>query len=465
MNVKKKLTVIFLLIFMTACLSSSEQTDNTETASSPDTENIPQAGTEFTNTQDTNAQETLTISSFGGYNMNEKVRGFKARFPNTEVVLTEYDFSEYEKYFQTLSTKLMSGTMDDIFSKYGDSTIYGQNGLLTDFYEFIKTDGDFSHDNYYLNVFEACAFDGKLFFFPLDFAYYRVSISKAAPEQAQAEFAALESASCLDLIRIYSKMDGAKLGFERTLEYIIIRQFVSNEASRFIDYTNLTCDFDNPDFIDMLNAFKSVITPEKMDIEVGTYSQTSFFDDTAESAEYTFKIDTAGEVQYLLPYGQSGFSRSIPLTLSNGELNIFSYQEYCIPAYSKNKELAWEFLKYLSNESVQANDNNIMPVNINGFWNKYVFGRGGGLGIFKNFIGASERYEGIYLNGDEEEIIADSAAYLHGINMQFPKTYSYIADGDAIIIDDEAAKFFKGLATAEQTAKNIQNKVSIRLTE
>jgi ABC-type glycerol-3-phosphate transport system substrate-binding protein len=71
------------------------------------------------NTPSEEANKKLTISvCWDFYELEAAIKKFNLIYPDVEIVLNKYN-NEYEKYVQTVSTQLMSGSADDIIDATG----------------------------------------------------------------------------------------------------------------------------------------------------------------------------------------------------------------------------------------------------------------------------------------------------------------------------------------------------------
>lgn len=115
----------------------------------------------------------------------------------------------------------------------------------------------------------------------------------------------------------------------------------------------------------------------------------------------------------------------------------------------ENKELVWEFMKYLLSEEIQSLPSIKGPaVNKNGLI--------AGANRFYNFY----KSEDGNVAGTEEDYLKLLESWILEVNACDTLDSTIIA-----LIEEENMKFFEGKQTAQQTGSNIQKKISQYLNE
>ena len=144
------------------------------------------------------------------------------------------------------------------------------------------------------------------------------------------------------------------------------------------------------------------------------------------------------------------------LVNSDGKAMYLSYQAYAINAHSKNKALAWAFLKFLMSEEIQGSPSLLgLPVNNAAYAEK----------ILAHFAdGFSDDGKQVINDADNLEAYnrcVDCLNRFIGYLNFFPVT-DHIIDN---MVDAEAALVFNGSKSADEATASLQNKVQIYLNE
>ena len=144
------------------------------------------------------------------------------------------------------------------------------------------------------------------------------------------------------------------------------------------------------------------------------------------------------------------------LVNSDGKAMYLSYQAYAINAHSKNKALAWAFLKFLMSKEMQTSPKLWgFPINNAAFDEKM-------LTHFSDGFSADGTQ--VINKAENLEAYNDCMKYLN----RFIGYLGYFAVTDYIInnmVDAEAARVFNGEKSAQEAAAALQNKVQIYLNE
>lgn len=406
-------------------------------------------------------KKSLTISlCWDFYYVEEAVENFKKNNPDFEVSLTKYS-NDTEKYISQVSTALMAGNADDILDGYGinyrdDATVK----LLTDFYPLMQADPAYNEDKYFTNVFKALEYEGGLYTFPSNFSFDMVLINNRISDELTSEFSKLSRLNTFDLIDFYNRAK-AENGADYYIHdgFDVLTAFFTVTSS-FIDMENKTCDFNNPRFINFLNDAKNATEPGKA---FGyTYSSNSYppEEEAAKSKKYMFQTVSADVYQYLLDFEEDlVFSNPVPFTDEKGDLRISPLKNFCISAQSKNKEIAWEFIKFMASEDVFQSENAFIP----------------SLPVYKELLAYKFNTDipiwtagyfvdecGWHIKGDVEAQTEKAITKISGFS-NMPMFYT--ASDLYTIIMDPIEQFNNGNLTAEQLASELQNKVSLALME
>jgi ABC-type glycerol-3-phosphate transport system substrate-binding protein len=178
--------------------------------------------------------------------------------------------------------------------------------------------------------------------------------------------------------------------------------------------------------------------------------------DTQDSMKYAFKKIYWYNYHYFLNYKEFSYTDFIPVTAGQGRLSMDIQKNFVMNANAPDKALAWEFLKFLT--SMAANTDVYIP----------------GLPVKRDVY---DRYLTDELNSAIEQMTKDAAISPAGdpgdavLNAKkildsytnMPMIYQYTPYSD--IIFSNLKLFYDGTLTAEQAAAELQNKITIALTE
>jgi multiple sugar transport system substrate-binding protein len=419
-------------------------------------------------------------------------------------------------YINRINTGLMSGGGADIFAmdvlpiyKFADS------GQLENLATYMNTDPAFNKSEYRTNVIEAGKYRDGLWFLPMDytFKYYTYdstlinsdSFGTASAFSAEKLFN-LGAQSFDGSAKLFNAYDFLNQGGDTMAELL----FLENISS-FVDLENRKANFANGSFAAMLESVKKYgelgyipqgITGQGAPLNAGFSVSGAepqmqggeppvFLDDTAGSAPLGGPLLLGGPMEMeqldryyfkskdnfsLLQQFSRGTNRMMMIRSAGNVAGIedddeiagiqanadgtvpFDFnQGYGINANSKNKRLAWEFLKYLLSEDLQLSTAtpNGLPINNAARQQKAEMVLSGA------FMG---RGEPELLDEKQREVLRN---YTGAVESLSDRINSYIFK-DEILMDmiaQEASNFFTGTRTAEEAARTLQNKADMYLNE
>ena len=98
----------------------------------------------------------------------------------TDQEMTDTSGSALENYASELATSIMSGEGPDIVADLGlmSPRKYGESGLFLDLYELMEADPEFHREDYFTNILDAFAYEGKLFNLPATFGFNMVVMNE-----------------------------------------------------------------------------------------------------------------------------------------------------------------------------------------------------------------------------------------------------------------------------------------------
>lgn len=412
-------------------------------------------------------REIITLGvMYTSQDVNSAVINFNKSNDKYRIQVIDYgsDYSDSEEYEDALArfnNALTSGKGPDIFdTNIINMRMMAQKGVMEDLNSYLEADGDIKKEDLFESVLNAYSVNGKLYCIPNGF-YVETLIGKAS------EVGDTPGWTLDDLMALMeSKPEGTEILDYATREYILQICMMYNIDS-FINWETGECNFDGEEFLKVLefaNQFESQeeyvydpdapSTPSKIQDGTLMLMSTSF----SSVQEYQMQSAMFGEPITMIGY---------PTTEGIGSV-ISGQNTYAMNSKSKNKEAAWEFLKYFLTEEYYE-DNHVwgFPTLISQY-NKvneeymtpeyYTDENGNQVEQSKGGWGWDDFYIDLYAATQEE---VDAVTEL--IN-SCDRTYSY--DAQLIqIITEEAAPFFEGQKTAQDVSDIIQSRVKMYVNE
>ena len=210
----------------------------------------------------------------------------------------------------------------------------------------------------------------------------------------------------------------------------LLSMILSTSGSRFVDYEAGTCDFENQTLIDILNVCRDRCT-EGEDTEDDALQVVPVMGRFAQ-----FAVDN------MLPARAAGKTMiGYPGAVGNGMCLTFQ-QCMSITASAKHPDAAWQFLRMFLSDDVQKQAGMFSPLRAS---------------VYQDL-------ENNAVKNNPDEVTQEE--YAEAIAMPYHAGCVMVYDDPAAEIAlEEAAAFFAGDQTAEDTASVIQSRVSIYLGE
>ena len=310
----------------------------------------------------------MSVPDYMQYHMAYVAGEFKKIRPDVTIEFSVYDLyvgdyignwvRQAEKARLPYMTGKASPDDDDIVEAKFFSPLEHKGWMFVDLFEMMENDADFELGDYYANVFDALAVNGKLYQFPLDIQYKFAGINSDAPKEIIEKFKQYDAITYSELLDLYFSIP-AKEG-RYCSQYIDASTVYNSNLYAFIDFENRTNEIDSPRFIELISKAKNATDPEKVSkSQIGTTLVWSGFMQEADikeyAARYFFAVAYNTNYQSFIPQdGEEAFAHFIPLLTECGRVEIESGSErWSISANSGNKDIAWEFIKFMA--SPEAN--------------------------------------------------------------------------------------------------------------
>ncbi len=313
-------------------------------------------------------------------------------------------------------------------------------GMFLDWYDLMDADKEFHKEDYLTNFFEAYETKGRLQRLGVAF-----SVSTVA---AKAEHVGTQQG--MDLAQIMALQDSAPDGMQLygmwNHEYMLQNYFYSS-MNYFVDGSKNTCSFDTPEFAEFLRFLQETPLTEGafmrgiQDDSILLY-ETSF----GQPIDYhAIRSVVFKDAEMALP--------GYPTHEGNG--GVFR-TEYTLSVNSESKyaDIAWDFVKHLLSEDYQSKQTNQMPI------------------LKKSLeedldLATKQNYNPVWIETGEvnvsaapEEEMTAFYDYIRNIRSSY-----YYDETVYNILWEEVQMLLAGDSTPEETAKMIQSRAGIYLSE
>lgn len=373
--------------------------------------------------------------------INDRVLAeFKEKHNEIKFIETVINNQEVEAFVLKLKAQLAAGTGADIISlpsyilppisKLSDS------GILCDLNPLISEDKSFKIEDYNQKVMDSCTYNGKRYMMPIDYTFCYFYTYKAVLGDFKLNTANWTWDELVNAEKEYFR-EGKGASKYFISPFFDFSSLLFSEQKTFVNYENKISKFNTPQFIKLLQTYKSIephVCPieefssqtdhEKM--EMLSVLQSVFCTGVGDSFGFNDYNKAFGEDAIILPYptldGQKGTNARVDRIVA-------------ITSKCRYKKEAFDYIKTILSKENQMNETIGVPVNKAAFNEQ--------LELVK-IIRSDSQIEELFKTVNSCSLI--DASVLEIINKELPY-------------------FLSGKKTAEQTAKAIDEKVSLYLNE
>ena len=447
------------------------------------------------------AYETSLLKTY----LEEAARIFEARYPGTKInvetfsampVMTEIDTGDGNTatmsvvednpqskldYLNRISTKIMSGAGADIYAM-DIIPIYKfiESGTLENLERFMNEDSGFIKTDYRQNIIEALRYRNGIWFMPMcyDFTHYNYDAA-LIPESAAAGFGTDKAWSSRELIDIGILFYGEKHKFFNTPAFSgdgdspIFRQLLNENIRHFVNIETKRANFLDGEFVKLLETvkryadegiipkgFTSLDDMEEIWRQITEANSERFFFKSGMSFDIMNQFYRKSGMESWGGGGYGGIEDDDEIAgiraLNDGTVPFNDYYGFGINSQSKNKALAWAFLKFLLSEEMQLSVNMYIGYPLN---NK---AREERMELF--YTGALWGIPADILNDRQRQGLQDYKATVEKLSDSI-NTFLIKDTNINDMIAAEVKYFFNGLRTADEVARVLQNKADLYLSE
>ena len=399
------------------------------------------------------------------YNLRNAIIEFNKS--NDKYRIQVNDYSEYnteDDYtagLTKLSTEIISGTVPDLLDVTSlPVKQYAAKGLLEDLYPYIDNDPELSREDFFKSVFSALEMDGKLYQASASFSVTTVAgnpdVVGAEPGWTMDEFMAV--------IQQNPQAD-APIGQYFTKNDFLYYAMVMG-MDQYVDWSTGKCSFDQGEFAKVLEFANTF--PEEYNYDEDNY--ISEFELIQSGRQLLSNVNISDFQNTQLYQGMfggklvfKGFPNAQRVSAVASLDNGLAMSTKC-----KDKDGAWSFIRRLLTQEWQESGNIwAFPTNVNAYNTllekamtpEYTTDEDGNqVEISQGSWGMDDFSVDIHATTQEEADMLQALIDAVGGTMSYDEKMMNI-------IQENAAAFFAGQKSAQETAAIIQNRISIYVAE
>ena len=403
--------------------------------------------------------------TYGGIWLSENIKSQAIRYNKSQdkYQIIIKDYSNYDDPTGKFNADLLAGDVPDIMDLSSVPVEkYISKGLLEDLYPLIDADKELSRDDFLESPLKAMETDGKLYFIS---PYFSVNLMAGY----KSDVGDKKSLKIDDIMDLEKKYDGARAFSQYATKQSVLNVLVQCNYDSYIDWSTGKCNFDNDDFVKVLEYAASYPNEEDIDYE-DSYDEVKNIRDHKQLLTEIYSMSYEEIELYDALYEKNAAFIGYPSASDGIGMNV----GYAMGIYSKSsvKEGAWDFIRqllkrdYISDESKSGYYNGfpIRKDSLEDALKKYTTTK-----TYKDDFGNEvEPLSGSWGYGDlevqmkplnDEQVgilrdIIDSVSYLI-------TSYSEIDD----IMNEETGALFSGQKSAKDVAGIIQNRISTYVSE
>lgn len=359
---------------------------------------------------------------------------------------------------------ISSGKIDIISSDAVDIStfnIFMEQGAFVDLYDFMENDPEINTSTLDAHVLETYETNGKLYCYPMLYGFRTLY---GFPEYVGTK----ENVSIDEFIELWENMpEGSKICGNDTQRYIYY-DVLREQFGSFVDYKTGKVTFDSPEFIRLLEFCGSFYPdngekqmPDYDSVNMALASGAGSFSSFAYLCRDSHSLNEDHEVTFIGYPSDCG--RNAFLTSEYANLAINSQTS------AKKQKGAWEYIRLLSSEEYQYDlgtfydkdmDRTIQkgfPIN-HAAYDRILEDHMSGKIDGGSYTASGVAYEAKIITPEEAERLKK---YINSINAIDNPLDSDLSE----MLEEETLLYFNGAQSAEQTAKMLQNRAEIYISE
>ncbi|MDE5769488.1 MAG: hypothetical protein K2H82_08900 [Oscillospiraceae bacterium] len=396
--------------------------------------------------------------------LTEKIQDFNRQSETIRIVpvnyMAKYSMNnEYQTALQQMQQDMTDGIVADVICTDDLPFLsFWSKGLFEDLSGKIRKEDMLTDENYFMNFFASQKYGDAIptvgFSFHIQTLAGKTEFTDTQDGLNVSEFTALADRMPEDM----------KL-FQNTLKESALYILCEKNISSFVNTADWTCDFENPDFIRILelcNEFEdgSMLTDYVENSGREYRNNQALFCDVNLYEPYRWHSVREGE------FGSAEISFTGFPTMQEDSCGAYFIPEYqlAINAQSLYSNEAWEFFMYLLSDTSQENVGQSLPVKRSAMDQQIQDALDYVRDLEGNIIGSARMYfigsTPVALQNATEQEMQEFVSYVENVT-----ECCYHDETISSIISEESSMYFSGDQSAEDTAKLIQSRVSLYLQE
>lgn len=392
------------------------------------------------------------------YSVKEKILSFNKTNENYRIEVRDY--SGYDDSARKLNLDITSGKVPDILDvSYGiskDALI--KKGLFLDIYPFMEQDKEIKKEDFIPSVLSTMEVEEKLYFLPYSFNIQGLISGKKMIGDR-------EGWTVKEMMEMYKAMPKGSVFMTDMSRQGFCYNMITRQLNEYIDWNTGKVDFNNDDFIELVEFSKSLPKEEELQCdddmvvlrnEGKLFLESFYLQDPVDIIGYekTYKKQKGYQI---LSYPSSDKSNQLSM---GGLGSMLAITKQC-----KEAEGAWEFIRqFLTYDFQKTEVNYCFPV------------RKDMLERRLEQVQATKSYkeeDGTKVNtimeeyGYDRALTKEEAEMIRSIVERIGTCSSYDTATDEIgeIINEELQAFYTGDKTAKEAAEIIQSRAKIYVSE
>ncbi len=408
----------------------------------------------------------VLAGTYIGNDLEKRVIDFNRSNEEYRIVVKSYDsyntYDDWQAGYTQLNNDVTTGNMPDILITDGlPVENYVAKGLLEDIGKMIEEDEELSQTEFVQNVFDAYSVDGKL--------YYIIPSFTVSTMIGKREIVGDRTSwTMADMLELQAGLpEGTNMIGELTRQgfFSTMMQFCGRD---FVDVDTGKCEFDSPNFISMMEFAKSL--PEELSEEYFGEEYWATYESQYREGRTVLCQTSSGNIRdlnYTVNGSFGGDVTYIGFPTESGCGSYISANEcYAISSKSRNKEGAWEFMRYYLTEEYQSELTWGMPTQKKYF--DEMAQNATQRPFYLNENGSKEEYDDYFwMNGEQiklDPLSQEQVDEIVNLICSIDKCY-YYNENVMNIINEEMDAFYTDQKSAQEVAKTIQNRVQLYVNE
>jgi len=287
---------------------------------------------------------------------------FNKVYPNIKIVLRGPETLQNESdYVSRMTVELMSGEAGDIVDlSFLPYINYSESGVFIPLDSYFENKNDYPIDSYFTNVFDAIRYKNQLYCLPYEFSFFSIRLNRPIVNQLDYDIDNMEWINTNTLLEMYF----AAKNLDSTPNPFYIQSYTDwsplsiFEYSSHINEESKVASFESEEFIEYLKTIKKMDKPEQSGGFFGV-GDLNRIDDDALCFFTSPQISHVGDMeQYIRNIDSDKVTDFISIESGTGS-RLFRANLVAVTSNCKNPDLAWVFIKYLLNNELKLEQDNL----------------------------------------------------------------------------------------------------------